>query len=96
MQRFEAWLRQPEVYFEFHKSFNDNESITATPWKLAGREYTREVVAHLPVKAPAWFRKAIGPLCFSTVMLSSFSLVLRRLLKLQCPSNEPLLKTRSV
>ena len=60
MQAFGAWLREPEVYAKYHKGFNKNDNIQLTPWKLDGRSYNREVVAYLPVKAPAWFRKAIG------------------------------------
>lgn len=60
LQAFGAWLREPEVYANFHKAFNNNDRISLTPWKLEGRAYTREVVAYLPVNAPQWFRKAIG------------------------------------
>ncbi len=71
MQGFGAWLREPEVYANFHKAFNNNDRITLTPWTLEGRAYNREVVAYLPVNAPHWFRKAIGTLhgsslCFAT------------------------------
>ena len=60
LQAFGAWLREPEVYANFHKAFNDNDRIQLTPWTLEGRAYNREVVAYLPVNAPHWFRKAIG------------------------------------
>ena len=62
LQKFGGWLRNPEVYAQFHKGFNKNDRINLTPWKLEGRSYTREVVAYLPVRAPAWFRKSIGRL----------------------------------
>lgn len=60
MQAFGAWLREPEVYANFHKAFNNNDRITLTPWTLESRAFNREVVAYLPVNAPHWFRKAIG------------------------------------
>ena len=60
LQKFGGWLRNPEVYAQFHEGFNNNNRIKLTPWKLEGRSYNREVVAYLPVRAPAWFRKSIG------------------------------------
>ena len=60
MQSFEGWLREPEIYVDFHKRFNKNDRIKITPWKLEGRSYNRESVQLIPLRAPGIIRKAIG------------------------------------
>ncbi|KAK9916033.1 hypothetical protein WJX75_007607 [Coccomyxa subellipsoidea] len=54
------WLKDPNMYAQYHEEYNHNKRITISEWNITENVAERDVVFLMPLRAPGILKRTIG------------------------------------